>query len=58
MKELYDVSVMVELSVSVKATSQEDAEDKVDTLSDADMFDMLVEQLPLLDKNMYSHMAH
>lgn len=58
MKELYDVPVMVEIIVSVEATSQEDAEDKVDTLSDADMFDMLVDQLPLLDKNLYSTMAH
>ena len=58
MKDLYDVPVMVEIIVSVEATSQEDAEDKVDTLSDADMFDMLVDQLPLLDKNLYSTMAH
>lgn len=58
MKELHDVPVMVELIISVEATSMEDAEDKVESLSDEDLFDILVEQLPLLDKNIYSDVMH
>lgn len=48
-ESLYDVNLILELTISVNAKTIEEAEGKIAELSDAELLSFVQEQLPYMD---------
>lgn len=58
MSEIYDIDLILELTIGVSADSLEEAEGKVEELSDAKLIEFVQAQLPYMDNEGCSTSAH